>query len=119
MSCSHSLGADDRFYPRCGTDQESEAAAAAAPGPIAESDAPVAAQLRLVSVLFADLVGFTPYSEQRDPEEVRDLLTDYFDRSRAIIEQFGGTVDKFIGDAVMAVWGGGLPSGEQISQAAG
>ncbi len=60
---------------------------------------------RFVTVLFADLVGFTPYSENRDAEEVRDLLTRYFDRARDIVQRFGGVVDKFIGDAVMAVWG--------------
>jgi class 3 adenylate cyclase/tetratricopeptide (TPR) repeat protein len=56
-------------------------------------------------VLFADLVGFTTLSEHRDPEEVRDLLSQYFDRCRSLIERYGGTVEKFIGDAVMAVWG--------------
>jgi class 3 adenylate cyclase/tetratricopeptide (TPR) repeat protein len=59
----------------------------------------------LVSVLFADLVGFTTLSEHRDPEEVRELLSRYFDRCRTIIARYGGTVEKFIGDAVMAVWG--------------
>ena len=58
-----------------------------------------------MSVLFADLVGFTTLSEHRDPEEVRDLLSQYFDRCRSLIERYGGTVEKFIGDAVMAVWG--------------
>ena len=58
-----------------------------------------------MSVLFADLVGFTPLSESRDPEEVRALLTRYFETSRRLIELYGGTVEKFIGDAVMAVWG--------------
>lgn len=60
---------------------------------------------RLVSVLFADLVGFTALSESRDPEEVRDLLSRYFDASRQIVGRYGGMVEKFIGDAVMAVWG--------------
>jgi class 3 adenylate cyclase/tetratricopeptide (TPR) repeat protein len=68
-----------------------------APGPAAER--------RLVSVLFADLVGFTSLSEQRDAEDVRALLTRYFDTARRIIDRYGGTVEKFIGDAVMAVWG--------------
>ena len=63
------------------------------------------AERRLVSILFADLVGFTALSESRDPEEVRDLLTRYFDISRSLIERYGGLVEKFIGDAVMAVWG--------------
>jgi class 3 adenylate cyclase len=60
---------------------------------------------RLVSVLFADLVGFTTLSETRDAEEVRELLLRYFETSRLLIERYGGTVEKFIGDAVMAVWG--------------
>ena len=58
-----------------------------------------------VSVLFADLVGFTTASEGRDAEDTRELLTRYFDSSRQIVERYGGTVEKFIGDAVMAVWG--------------
>jgi class 3 adenylate cyclase len=56
-------------------------------------------------VLFADLVGFTSISEQHDPEEVRDLLSRYFDLAREVIEGYGGSVEKFIGDAVMALWG--------------
>ena len=67
--------------------------------------AAAAAERRLVSVLFADLVGFTTLSEGRDSEEVRELLSRYFDTSRRLIELYGGTVEKFIGDAVMAVWG--------------
>ena len=55
--------------------------------------------------MFADLVGFTPLSESRDPEEVRELLSEYFDSARTVIARYGGTVEKFIGDAVMAVWG--------------
>jgi class 3 adenylate cyclase/tetratricopeptide (TPR) repeat protein len=56
-------------------------------------------------VLFADLVGFTAASEKRDAEETRELLSRYFDTCRRLIELYGGTVEKFIGDAVMAVWG--------------
>ena len=68
------------------------------------SSAPVS-ELRLVSVLFADLVGFTTLSESRDPEGVRELLTRYFEVCRGLVERYGGVVEKFIGDAVMAVWG--------------
>jgi class 3 adenylate cyclase/tetratricopeptide (TPR) repeat protein len=57
------------------------------------------------SVLFGDLAGFTPLAESRDPEEVRDLLSGYFDRCRDVVARYGGTVEKFIGDAVVAVWG--------------
>ena len=64
-----------------------------------------AAERRLVSVLFADLVGFTSLSEMRDAEDTRELLSRYFETSRRLIELYGGTVEKFIGDAVMAVWG--------------
>jgi predicted ATPase/class 3 adenylate cyclase len=58
-----------------------------------------------VSVLFADLVGFTTLSEGRDPEDVRELLSRYFEAARRLVGRYGGVVEKFIGDAVMAVWG--------------
>ena len=60
---------------------------------------------RLVTVLFADLTGYTSFAESRDSEDTRKFLGNYFDRSREVIERFGGMVEKFIGDAVMAVWG--------------
>ena len=59
----------------------------------------------MVSVLFADLVGFTSASEDRDAEDTRELLSRYFETAQRLIERYGGTVEKFIGDAVMAVWG--------------
>src|SRR5579862_2214882 len=62
-------------------------------------------ELRHVSVLFCDLVGFTPLAESKDAEEVRELLSGYFDLARSIVARYGGTVDKFIGDAILAVWG--------------
>jgi class 3 adenylate cyclase len=58
-----------------------------------------------VTVLFADLVGFTSRAEQMDPEDVRALLSPFYARLRAELERFGGTVEKFIGDAVMALFG--------------
>jgi len=57
------------------------------------------------SVLFCDVVGFTLLSESRDPEAVRELLSQYFAVARTVIGRYGGVVEKFIGDAVMAVWG--------------
>ena len=68
------------------------------------------AERRVCSVLFCDLVGFTPLSESRDPEEVRELLTRYFETARTVIGRYGGVVEKFIGDAVMAVWGAPVAS---------
>jgi class 3 adenylate cyclase/tetratricopeptide (TPR) repeat protein len=69
-----------------------------------QTAAPVA-ERRLCSVLFCDLVGFTPLSEARDAEEVRELLSAYFETASTVIRRYGGVVEKFIGDAVMAVWG--------------
>ena len=59
----------------------------------------------MCSVLFCDVAGFTPLSESRDPEAVRELLSRYFEVARTVIGRYGGVVEKFIGDAVMAVWG--------------
>ncbi|HEV8054078.1 MAG TPA: adenylate/guanylate cyclase domain-containing protein, partial [Candidatus Limnocylindrales bacterium] len=63
------------------------------------------AERRFVTVLFVDLVGFTPFAEERDAEAVRDTLDRYFAIARLAVERHGGTIEKFIGDAVMAVWG--------------
>ena len=98
--CGAENPAGNRFCPSCGT-----ALAEADGGVSARTAAAPVAERRLVSVLFADLVGFTTLSEHRDPEEVRELLSAYFDRCRTLIARYGGTVEKFIGDAVMAVWG--------------
>src|SRR5262249_3138794 len=87
------------FWPSCGNRLD-----APEPPSTGVADAAVT-ERRLVSVLFADLVGFTARSEDQDPEEVRELLSRYFDSARRVIERYGGTVEKFIGDAVMAVWG--------------
>src|SRR2546421_3297701 len=101
-SCGGSNAPGKRFCADCGALLE-VATVPVATVPAA-AVAPVA-ERRLVSVLFADLVGFTTASEGRDAEETRELLTRYFDSSRQIVERYGGTVEKFIGDAVMAVWG--------------
>src|SRR3954471_1925604 len=68
-------------------------------------EAPGREERKVVTVLFADLVGFTSRAEQLDPEDVRALLSPYYARLRAELEHFGGTVEKFIGDAVMALFG--------------
>src|SRR5437899_12572241 len=60
---------------------------------------------KIVTVLFADLVGFTARAETMDPEDVRALLAPYHAHLREELERFGGTVEKFIGDAVMALFG--------------
>src|SRR5256886_6492849 len=60
---------------------------------------------KVVSVLFCDVVGSTALGESTDPEALRALLARYFDQMKAIVERHGGTVEKFVGDAVMAVFG--------------
>ena len=100
-SCGAPVGGDERFCGECGTPVGGPASAPAGRPERAEP----ASERRLVSVLFADLVGFTALSESRDSEEVRELLSRYFDTCRRLISLYGGTVEKFIGDAVMAVWG--------------
>jgi class 3 adenylate cyclase/predicted ATPase len=113
-SCGSPISAGARFCRSCGTpvaqgDAPGAAAAAAQPTtgqlPAPQAHPAAATERRLVTVLFADLVGFTSLAEDRDPETTRELLTRYFDAARDAIERHGGTVEKFIGDAVMAVWG--------------
>jgi class 3 adenylate cyclase len=72
---------------------------------------------RLVTIIFVDLVGFTKRAEQLDPEDVRALLSPYHDRVRKEIESFGGVVEKFIGDAVMGVFGAPLSHGDDAERA--
>jgi class 3 adenylate cyclase/tetratricopeptide (TPR) repeat protein len=100
-ACGSPAQAGMRFCNECGGPLAPVEAAAAQ---LAATEAPPA-ERRLVSILFADLVGFTTASEGRDPEATRELLTRYFDTCRRLIALYGGTVEKFIGDAVMAVWG--------------
>jgi class 3 adenylate cyclase/predicted ATPase len=103
-SCGEPVIAGYRFCHACG-----QVLAGSAPAsPVAVSPAAAAgpvAERRVCSVLFCDVVGFTPLSEARDPEAVRELLSGYFGVARTVIGRYGGVVEKFIGDAVMAVWG--------------
>jgi class 3 adenylate cyclase len=95
-----------KFCGECGSRMQADAQADVEVVPAANgSAAEPSAERRLVSVMFADLVGFTAASEGRDAEETRELLTRYFELARGAVERHGGTVEKFIGDAVMAVWG--------------
>jgi class 3 adenylate cyclase len=73
--------------------------------PLERQSPPLAEERKTVTVLFCDLVGFTAASDQADPEDVRARIRPYHARLRREIEGFGGTAEKFIGDAVMAVFG--------------
>src|SRR4051794_20481512 len=101
--CGLSVPAGAKFCAECGTP-----VAAQVPVPVSRTssvEADPVAERRVCSVLFCDLVGFTTLSEARDAEEVRELLSRSFDTARTVIGRYGGVVEKFIGDAVMAVWG--------------
>ena len=110
-SCGTANQAGARFCGECGTPLGSPLTPAVPARPTqvavvqAGRNAVPVAERRLVSVLFADLVGFTTLSEGRDPEAVRELLSRYFELATETINRYGGTVEKFIGDAVMAIWG--------------
>jgi class 3 adenylate cyclase/tetratricopeptide (TPR) repeat protein len=91
-ACSAVVAPDAVFCTSCGSALEE-----APPLPSEER--------KTVSVLFVDLVGFTEQAERLDPEEVRALLVPYHERARTELERFGGTVEKFIGDAVVALFG--------------
>jgi class 3 adenylate cyclase/tetratricopeptide (TPR) repeat protein len=106
-ACGATNSSRARFCGDCGAPLAVAVGVAAGIGsrPEAPAAAPAQTERRHLSVLFADLVGFTTLSEARDSEEVRDLLTRYFDACQTVIGRYGGLVEKFIGDAVMAVWG--------------
>ena len=90
----------------CGAENRDEARFCDSCGAaLAPEDASAREERKVVTVLFADLVGFTSRAEQMDPEDVRAVLEPYHAHLRGELERFGGTVEKFIGDAVMALFG--------------
>ena len=104
-ACGTPHGPDQKFCNECGG---ALGAPLSTPAPVsvpAAREPTRVAEMRLVSVLFVDLVGFTSLSESRDAEDVRELLGRYFEQARTIVGRYGGVIEKFIGDAVMAVWG--------------
>ena len=89
--CAHPVPSGARFCPSCGS-------------PVVVSG-PTLEERRVVTVLFADLVGYTALAEYLDPEQVKRLIESCFQRLVADIEAFGGRVDKLLGDAIVALFG--------------
>jgi class 3 adenylate cyclase len=115
-ACGAANDPDDRFCGDCGAEiggGDPRAGGTLGAGSSAGTSHPSAAgtgtfpatERRLVSILFADLVGFTTLADDSDPEAVREFLGRYFELAREVVERYGGSIEKFIGDAVMAVWG--------------
>jgi class 3 adenylate cyclase len=102
---------------RCGQENPDRAKFCNACGsPLAEPGR-TGEERRIVSVLFVDLVGFTSQAEKLDPEDVRAILTPYYERVRDELQRHGGTVEKFIGDAVMGVFGAPTAYGDDPERA--
>jgi class 3 adenylate cyclase len=101
-NCGREPPPDAAFCPSCGTPLAAERARE---------------ERKLISVLFVDLVGFTARSDRADPEDVRDTLQGFHARTKQEIERFGGVVEKFIGDAVMAVFGAPVAHGDDAERA--
>jgi class 3 adenylate cyclase/tetratricopeptide (TPR) repeat protein len=103
--------------PTCGEENPAHARFCNSCGAQLAADRTRQEERKLVSVLFVDLVGFTARSEQADPEDVRDALELYHTEAKTRIEQYGGAVEKFIGDAVMAVFGAPVSHGDDAERA--
>ena len=102
---------------RCGATNPSHARFCHSCGARLDGEGTAREERKLVSALFVDLVGFTSSSDSADPEDVRDLLEEYHATSKQCIEQFGGVVEKFIGDAVMAIFGVPVSHGDDAERA--
>lgn len=103
-SCGFACPAEFAFCPKCGTSVDG-AAPVAAPPPKVEPVTEAESDRRTVTVLFADLSGFTALSERLDPEDIRALQTDLHREMAAAIKDVEGFLEKFVGDAAMAVFG--------------
>ena len=101
----------------CGQDNPEIARFCLACGATLEAEARRREERRIVSIVFVDLVGFTSRSERLDPEDVRAILTPYHGTVRDELESFGGVVEKFVGDAVMAVFGAPTAHGDDPERA--
>ncbi len=103
--------------PSCGEENPDRSRFCNSCGARLEDAAPAREERKLISVLFVDLVGFTARSDRADPEDVREALQLYHSEAKQRIEQYGGVLEKFIGDAVMAVFGAPTAHGDDAERA--
>ena len=99
--CQHTNPEGARFCNHCAFDLSRPSPASASTGSAAGSES----ERRQATVLFSDLSGFTAMTERLDPEEVKDIMGRIFGEAARAIANYGGTVEKYIGDAVMALFG--------------
>src|SRR6266508_5776917 len=111
------MSAADVQCPSCGETNAPEARFCSSCGARLEASGGLREERKLISVLFVDLVGFTTRSDGADPEDVRDALQLYHADAKQRIEHYGGTLEKFIGDAVMAVFGAPVAHGDDAERA--
>jgi class 3 adenylate cyclase/tetratricopeptide (TPR) repeat protein len=111
------MSAIDVRCPSCGEANAAEARFCSSCGAKLEVSGGLREERKLISVLFVDLVGFTTRSDGADPEDVRDALQLYHADAKERIEHYGGTLEKFIGDAVMAVFGAPVAHGDDAERA--
>ena len=120
-SCAFENPDGFKFCGSCGGALGAAAVAPAPPKPVAVSDAgrtrPIADERRTVTILFADMKGFTALSETLDPEDVQEVMTGVFTRLASVVKGFGGTIDKYIGDAIMALFGAPIALGDDAERA--
>jgi len=107
-----------RTCPQCSEENPERARFCLACGtPLDAGEAKPQEERRIISVVFVDLVGFTSRSDKQDPEDVQAILTPYHDLVRRELESFGGVVEKFIGDAIVAVFGAPTAHGDDAERA--
>src|SRR6185369_9267549 len=123
-ACGFENAADDRFCGGCGKTLGATAPAPIPAAPKAEAapDAPTVdmpvGEIRPVTIMFADLCGYTGLSGRLDPEDTHRLLQQFFEVADAVVVQFGGRIDKHIGDSVMALFGAPVAHGNDAERAA-
>lgn len=130
-ACGGTVRAKDRFCPNCGAPIAAAQAAPVPPSIAGPADRPdsvslqvpglgrdtLGEQRKVVTILFADLSGSTPLAEKLDPEDLRRILASYFNQLAGQIRRYEGTIDKYIGDAVMAVFGAPLSHEDDAERA--